>query len=119
MRIFADHCVHKDVVDALCQKGIDIERAIEVKLHKAADDELFKYALKSNQVLLTFDKDFGNIIRFNIPKSPGVVILYTEGLSRDAIIDKIVNFFQGVSQTGLRGSLFIIEASRMRVWKKR
>jgi predicted nuclease of predicted toxin-antitoxin system len=69
MKIFADHCVHTDVVEMLRSLGFQVQKASEVNLEKSSDEEIFNYAVKTKQVLLTFDKDFGNIIRFNIRKS--------------------------------------------------
>lgn len=119
MRIFADHCVHTDIVENLRQIGLTIERAYEVGLEKSSDEEIFNYILKTFQVLLTFDKDFGNIIRFNIENSAGVIIVYTEKMSSEIMIERIVSFFQRIKEKDLKDTLFLIEPERIRIWPKR
>jgi len=43
MRVFADHCVHTDVVAALLKIGIEVERAIEKGLERSPDEEIFNF----------------------------------------------------------------------------
>ena len=116
MIIFADHCVHTDVVEALIQNGIQVERVIERGLAKATDEEIFNYILKNSRILLTFDKDFGNIVRFDIKSSKGVVIAYIEAMSKKEIIDKVTDFFRRFDKEKLKNRLFIIEPKRIRTW---
>lgn len=116
MRIFADNCIHTDIIRALISAGFEVERAIDKGLADASDREIFKHIIKSSQILLTFDKDFGNIIRFNIEDSKGVVIIYVENMNRKEIIYRVVNFFQNITERKLKGSLFIIEPQRIRIW---
>ena len=116
MRVFTDHCVHTDVVEALLKIGVEVERAIEKGLERSPDEEIFNYILKSSQVFLTFDKDFGNIIRFDIKSSKGVVIIYTEKMMKTQIIKTIINFFQKIKEKDLKGKLFVIEPRGIRVW---
>jgi len=116
MRIFADHCVHTDLVESLRENRFEVERAIEVGLDRASDEEIFNHAFKKSQILLTFDKDFGNIIQFDIKNSAGIVLVYTEGMSKEFIIERVVNFFQGIKPKSFQGTLFIVEADRIRIW---
>lgn len=118
MEIFADNCVHKDVIEALRKDGFEVESAIEKGLDKTPDEEIFDRILKKSLILLTFDHDFGNTVRFDIRSSLGVVIVYIERMSRAKIIERTVRFFKGIKKSELRGKLFIIEPARIRVWPK-
>lgn len=118
MRIFADHCVNTDVVIALRETGFKIERASEKNLAKATDEEIYNYVLKSKQILLTFDKDFGNIVRFNIRHSKGIVIIYVERMNKKQIVDKTVTFFKKIKVSLLKGTLFIVEHDDIRIWPR-
>ena len=119
MAIFADSCVHREVVQALRNKGFKVERAIEVGLANSSDEKIFNYILRTSKVLLTFDHDFGNILRFDIKSSSGVTIFYIDDLGREIITQRILNFFSRFKGKDLRGKLFIIDISgRVRVWPK-
>jgi predicted nuclease of predicted toxin-antitoxin system len=123
MEIFADHCVHTEVVEALREFGFKVERAGEVGLEASSDEEVFDYIIKTSQVLLTFDRGFGNILRFNIRRSAGVVIFHLEAyrrrLSREVIIKRVIGFFSRIKQRNLKGRLFVVDIfGRIRIWPK-
>jgi hypothetical protein len=119
MKIFADHCVHNDVVEMLRSFGFRVQKASEVNLEKSSDEEIFNYPVKTKQVLLTFDKDFGNIIRFNIRKSAGVVIFYIKrGMKKQTILQRVAKFFSRPRK--FKGTLFVIdEAGRIKTWPRK
>lgn len=118
MKIFADHCVHTDVIDALRKLGVELQTAKEVGLAFSSDEKIFNFVLKSSQILLTFDKHFGNILRFDIRKLAGVVIVYIDEMPKQMIPERIVEFFKSIKESELRGKLFIIEPTRIRIWPK-
>src|SRR3989344_5222291 len=118
MRIFADHCVHRDVVEAMRDAGHRVERALDAGHHKSSDEEIFNYARKTTQVLLTFDKDFGNIVRFEINKSHGVVIVYIENMAKKDVSEHAVRFFNQTNMKRLRGSLWLIKPNVITRWPK-
>src|SRR3989338_6164643 len=118
IKIFVDQCVNTEVVEALRNSACQVKTAREEKLDRASDNEIFGYCLKNSLVLLTFDKDFGNIIRFNIRKSQGLVVVYVEGMSREKILKRTINFFQHVTAKKLKSRLFIIESESIRIWPK-
>ena len=119
MKIFADNCVHSGAVTALGQARFDVERAIENGFENSSDEEIFDYILKNSKILLTFDRDFGNVLRFNIRDSKGVIIFYIENLWKETIIQRVLNFFSKFKERNLRSKLFIIDISgRIRIWPK-
>jgi len=120
MKIFADNCVHKDVISTLRKAGFKIERAVEKEFASSSDEEIFNYILKTSQILLTFDHDFGNILKFNIRKSQGVVIFRIKNLRKETIAQRVLNFFSRYKEKDLKSRLFIIDVSgRIRRWPSR
>jgi len=121
MEILAESCVHTDVVDRLRESGFSVKRAQEVGLANSPDEEIFDFAFKNSLVLLTFDLDFGNILRFKITESAGVVVFHIiEGLSKETIIKRVVSFFSLIKERELKGRLFIIDpGGRIRCWPKK
>ena len=118
MQVFADHCVPTDVVTTLRAVGIEVHRASEVGLDRAPDEQLFEYAKRRRMMLLTADRDFGNIIRFDIQRSFGVVILELESLSKAALLRRVREFFRHVRSRSLRGKLVLLDPTRERVWPR-
>lgn len=117
-KIFADHCVHTDLVEALRASGIKVVRALEVSLAKAPDQEIFEYAKVRDFVLLSFDKEFGDFSRFDPSGTAGIVIVYIEKMNKTQIIKGTVEFFKKATPESLKGELSIIEPSRVRKRKR-
>jgi predicted nuclease of predicted toxin-antitoxin system len=118
MPILADHCVPPSLIKALEENGVKVIRLSEKKLEKASDEEVFNFAFKNLLTLFTFDQDFGNILRFNIRDSSGVVIIYIAKMNKAEIFKMTIGFFKKIKENKLRGRLYIIEPGRIRVWPK-
>ena len=69
LKFFADECINKDIVMALRQQGFDVLTVREAGLTGADDENVLKFASENKRILLTFDRGFGDIFRFNISKS--------------------------------------------------
>lgn len=118
MVIFADECVNKDVIENLKDKGFKVIDVFAARLQAADDDKIFQYAAANSYIFLTFDKDFGNILMFNIEKSAGVIVVYVENMTREEIVNNTADFFQQFTAAQLKGKLFIIEKGRIRIWHR-
>ncbi len=118
MRILGDHCIHGDLVAALSKVGVAITKVSDKKLADASDQEIYAYAQQHKYTILTYDKDFGNIVRFNIRHSQGIVIVYIEGMRKEEIIDKTIYFFKNFKEKEFTGKLFLIEKDGIRIWPK-
>jgi predicted nuclease of predicted toxin-antitoxin system len=72
VRLFADECVAGTIIERLREEGFDIVRAADV-CPTADDDEVLAQAHGDQRVLVTADKDFGElVVRLGRP-SHGVV----------------------------------------------
>ena len=72
VRLFADECVAGTIIERLREEGFDIVRAADV-CPTAGDDEVLAQAHGDQRVLVTADKDFGElVVRLRRP-SHGVV----------------------------------------------
>ncbi len=75
MRFLADENIPLPGVRLLRNAGLEIEAVAEFA-PGAADLQVLTHAASGNQILLTFDRDFGELIyRRGAPVPPGVVYL--------------------------------------------
>ncbi len=119
MKVLCDHCVPSSIVHKLRSLGHSILEARDVGLARASDEALFEFALRSKRLLITLDHDFGNITRFFIQKSHGVVVIYAAEMNRDEILNRIQYLFQTYfKHRNPQGTLFILEAHGVRFWPK-
>ena len=115
-KVLADECVNVDVVLDLRENGINVLTVREAGLTGADDKTVFEFAVANKRILLSFDRGFGDIFRFYIASSEGVIIVLV-GQMRKGDIVKIILTFLAVIKTraGLRGKLAILGKTRIRL----
>jgi predicted nuclease of predicted toxin-antitoxin system len=74
MRFLADECCDAGLVDVLRNDGHSVLYAIE-SLRGVTDDEILTCAFSENRVLLTEDKDFGELVYRLRRPARGIVLL--------------------------------------------
>src|SRR3989344_5594725 len=114
-RFFADECVTTDIVSALRQEGLDVTTVKEAGLVGSDDDAVFNFAVEKGLVLLTFDRGFGDIFRFNISKGAGVIIILISRMSREEIVAIIINFILFSKDRDMSGKLALVGKSKIRI----
>lgn len=114
-KLFADECVNTDIVLVLRQSGFDVLTVKEAKLTGFDDETIFNFACSSKRILLTFDRGFGDIFRFNISKSSGIIVMLISQMSRDEIVGIILKFVFLIQSHGLDGKLAIIGKTKIRI----
>jgi predicted nuclease of predicted toxin-antitoxin system len=119
VKIFADHCVGKFFVESLRRSGADVLTASDAGMERATDEEIFDLAVAEKRILISFDRHFINIARFNIKSSAGMVIFEIDRLGRETIKNRMVDFFAAKTAARLNGRIFVIDlAGTTNVWPK-
>ena len=90
MNFVADESIDRQIVDALRLNGHSVTYIAEVG-PSISDDDVFDRANKQHAILITADKDFGDMIfRDNRLISDGVILLRISGLSAETKADLVV-----------------------------
>ena len=85
MRILADECCDAGLVEALTADGHDLVSVAAVS-PGAKDPEVLSLAVGSGRLLLTEDRDFGELIYAGLSKHEGVLFVRFPGNARQAMI---------------------------------
>jgi predicted nuclease of predicted toxin-antitoxin system len=111
LRWLADECVHAPVVRHLREAGHDVVYMPEIA-QRTKDTALAADALRANRILLTEDKDFGEIARAS-NQMPGTVLLRFIPSDRDL---KWPQLREAIAQHGnaLQHAFTVVEKSRIR-----
>ena len=115
LKFFADECINIDIVLALRQNSFDVLTVRDAGLVGVDDDAVFNFARDNKRILLTFDRGFGDIFRFDISKSSGVIVILMSQMSRDEIIEITSKFISLIQKQGFNGKLAIIGKTRIRI----
>ena len=113
MNLLADECCDGGLVEALREDGHDVLYAAE-SLAGSPDDEVLARASQDDRIVLTEDRDFGELVyRLRLP-ARGVVYLRFAVEDRE---DKVLRARWLFREVGVRlvGSFVVVEADRVRM----
>ncbi len=113
MRFLANENVPLEAVEALQQVGIDIASVGDICLG-ADDPEILVYAVQDDRILVTFDKDFGELIFYSRETPPPGVILLRFRLRSPGFVAKALKTTLE-QEIEWRGHFSVVTESRIRV----
>ena len=113
MRIIANENVPGDVVKALRQAGHDVSW-IRTDAPGSRDCDILETAQREKRLVVTFDKDFGELaFRYGLPSQCGVILFRIPPLSPEHVVRIIT---QALNKRDDWSGLFaVIEPDRIRV----
>lgn len=113
MRILADENFPGPVLRALRAQGHDVLSAKE-SLRGAGDEEILARAQAEGRVVVTFDKDFGELAyRFGLSAASGIVLFRLSGSSPE--IDNARTLAALATGIEWTGSFSVVSDERIRV----
>lgn len=113
MRFLADENVSRFVVERLKAAGFDVA-TISSTSPGASDDEVLAAARREGFILITEDRDFGQLVVRQRLEVQGVVLLELDRLSNVAEADRVATAI-AANPGKLTGNLFVIEPGRVRI----
>jgi predicted nuclease of predicted toxin-antitoxin system len=113
MRIVADENFPRPAVEVLRKAGWDVYSIAE-ECPGVSDEEVAALCADQQRILLTFDKDFGELIfRRGLAAGSGVVQFRTTPDSPEGAADMALSLVE--SQPELRGSFWVVTRDKIRV----
>ena len=113
MRFLADESCDFAVVRALRTAGHDVLAVVECS--PGLDDALvMDLALREQRILLTEDKDFGQLVYANAQPSGGIILIRYPANVRTTLPHAVVSFVKSATAR-LAGSFVIFSPGRIRV----
>jgi predicted nuclease of predicted toxin-antitoxin system len=113
MNFVADESCAMPVIRALREAGHDVVAIVEVA-RGASDDQVLERATEDKRVLITEDRDFGELVYARGRSSAGVVLVRFDSRVRHA---KAATVVEAVSKLGprLSDAFTVVEPGRVRV----
>lgn len=100
------------IVRALRAQGDDVLNAAET-LMAAPDETVIRAAVEQDRVLLTFDRDFAELVfRHQTPSVPGIVLFRLSELSPEGLLAYLRAFFE--SKPTFRGFFTVASPGHVR-----
>ncbi len=115
MRLPADENIPSKAVQLLRNKGHDV-LSISESQPQTSDGDILELAEKDARIVLTFDKDFGELaFCFNLPASSGIILFRLPLLSVDYVVGTIIEALE--SRSDWAGHFSVVEPKRIRMRK--
>ncbi len=113
MKFLADECCDAALVDALRWDDHDVLYVIE-SLRGAADADILARAFSERRILLTEDKDFGELVYRLRQPAHGVVLLRFDVTDRALKIPRMRHLLTQEAER-LPGAFVVLEADKIRI----
>ena len=116
MRIVADENLAYRMIKALRVEGFDV-LSIEEDAPSIPDNNVLSVAVKQDALLITEDKDFGDLVMLHKLPHRGILLLRLAGMGTD---EKVRRTLDVIRQYGdeLKDSFTVIDVKRVRIRKK-
>ena len=113
--ILADHCVFETTVRVLKTAGHVVTRLAELTNRDAPDDEVLRLAVHHDLILLTNDKDFGNITLYPPAQHVGVILLKIAADTEVQVHGVLLRMLADRGREGLRRRLAVVDHRKYRI----
>lgn len=115
MRVLADESVFDPRIEALRLAGHEGTSAHAVGLRGKPDDRVYRAAIRGRFVLLTLDKDFTRMSRFNPRRCAAIIVGRRFKLPVRTATRILVEAIGALSESAIRGKLVIITRAGARI----
>ncbi|MBP6010873.1 MAG: DUF5615 family PIN-like protein [Alphaproteobacteria bacterium] len=120
MKIKLDENIGDIGADILAAASHDVSTILKQEFSGIPDVDVYRSCKAAGQVLVTLDRDFGEVIRFPPEPTAGIVVLDCRGrLSAIAIRARIKELASLLEGNDIRGHLWIVEPARLRIHQSR
>jgi predicted nuclease of predicted toxin-antitoxin system len=113
MRLLLDQDVYGLTVRFLIEAGYDLLTLAQLDLSQAPDEEVLKTAQAQSRILITRDRDYGNLI-FVKGLGSGVIYLRMQPNTLAAVHSELLRVLELYPEPDLIGAFVVVEADKHR-----
>lgn len=110
MRFLVDECTGKKFANLLGKKGYDVLFVGDIT-HSASDEEIIRKAEEDDRILITDDKDFGELV-FRLGKPAKGVILLRIGVNPEKRLRALIKLLKKYK---LKGKFIVLKEDSVRI----
>lgn len=117
VRLVVDEGCDFSVVRSLRAAGFDVLAVCEIS-PRATDEEVLELAVGGDRVLVTEDKDFGQLVLASGDERVGVVLLRFPASARQGLPEAVLRIVRARGEQ-LMGSFVVVQPGRVRIARGR
>ncbi len=115
MKLLFDENLSPAHAARLRKNGIDAVSVVEEGLAGCNDSLVRAAAVSTGRILVTLDGDFGNILRFPVEETPGVIWLRLHPPTEDKIRAALDRCLKMLGNQSLTGKLVVVDKDKIRI----
>ncbi|HIH44820.1 MAG TPA: DUF5615 family PIN-like protein [Candidatus Methanoperedenaceae archaeon] len=103
----------------LDENGYDVLDVRDYGLRGKADEEIYDFAQREKAVILTGDRDFGNILRFPPGNHFGIVVAHFPNEMPTIEMNRyLLERLNELTEDDFKGNVIIIETNKVRIRRR-
>ena len=115
VRFLLDMNLPRSLVRRLCDDGHAARHVADLGLDRASDAEIVKVARAAEEVILTHDLDFGQLLAFSGESRPSVIIFRFERANAATIYQRLQSIWPLVHEALANGAVVVVRDDALRV----
>lgn len=115
MRFLVDENIFPKIATYLCSLGHDVKSLQEEGLFRIPDDKIVQIAKDEGRTIITFDKHFGNVLKYPPSNTAGIIHIRIHPPVMDDILSAIDNLFKKYGFPSFSGKLVVLSKSGYRI----
>ena len=115
LRFLADENIFPEVITCLRELDHDVKGIQEAGLSQTTDDKIIEIATKEERTIVTFDKHFGDILRYPPQKLPGIILIRIHPPLLEDIYHALNGLFKNYHDNSFKGRLIVLTKSGYRI----
>jgi len=101
-----DEDMPRSMEKVLKEQGYDVKDIRDYGLRGVPDEKIYEFAQKGKAVILTGDRDFGNILRFPLGDHFGIVVAHFPNEMATMDINRyLIEIFKELSEDDFKGNV--------------
>lgn len=94
MRFLLDENISQTVSRGLRDSGYGVLHVLDTRYCARPDEDIIKFARRERRVIVTHDKDFGNLLRFPAHSHAGVILIRLRNQSPHNTLKYLLGFLR-------------------------
>jgi predicted nuclease of predicted toxin-antitoxin system len=115
LRFLVDNALSRKLAEGLRQAGHDAVHLREIGRQSAPDSEVLARAVEEDRIIISSDMDFGDLIAARELIRPSVILFRRVERRTNSRLALLLKNLAAISVDLERGSIVILESSRMRI----
>jgi len=115
MRFLADENIPPPIVSFLRNLGHEVKSIKEDRLFRTPDEKIVEMAVKEKRTIITFDKHFGDILRYPPKELSGIIHIRIHPPLLSDIFPALRNLFENYGADSFQGKLVVLSKTGYRI----